>query len=168
MTTPPVATVGQTESAMLRLPSGLFVPHGTVIDQVIAHFSTNSRLESGSVSLQLHPRELGALRLEIKVEQDNIKAHITVQNPQAQELIDRHLPRLREALEQQGLHLQQVEVTVATEDNTNGRRFQGNPQQDQAAGRSLRNRLTPPISALEIGEPSDYASRTTGSISVHA
>lgn len=167
MTTPAAPTVAQAESTMLRLPSGLFVPHGTVIDQVIAHFSTNSRLESGSVSLQLHPRELGALRLEIKVEQDNIRAHITVQNPQAQEMIDRHLPRLREALEQQGLHLQQVEVTVATDDNTNGRRFQGNSQQEQA-NRSLRNRLPPPISAAETGESSTHATRTTGSISVHA
>ncbi len=46
--------------------------------------------------------------MEIKVEQDNIKAHIIAQNPQAQEMIDRHPPRLREALELQGLNLQQI------------------------------------------------------------
>ena len=38
-------------------------------------------------------------------------------------MIDRHLPKLREALEQQGLHLSEVEVTVATNDNAAGQAF---------------------------------------------
>ena len=167
MTTPPATTGTQTEMAMFRLPSGLMVPEGTVIEQLITHFSANRRLESGSISLQLHPRELGALRMEIKVEQDNIKAHITVQNPQAQEMIDRHLPRLREALEQQGLFLQQVEVTLAAEDNTNGRRFQNNHPQQQQAGRFPRNSFNPSTSALETESAGDYPAGTTGNISVH-
>jgi flagellar hook-length control protein FliK len=166
MTTPPITTGTQTELAMLRLPSGLMVPEGTVIEQLITHFSANRRLESGSISLQLHPRELGALRMEIKVEQDNIKAHITVQNPQAQEMIDRHLPRLREALEQQGLFLQQVEVTLAAEDNANGRRFQDNHPQQQA-GRLPRNSITPLTPALETETATDHPAGITGNISVH-
>ena len=108
----------------LQLPSGSLVPEGTVVDQMIAHFSINKRLESGTVTLRLSPQELGELRMEIKVEQENIKAHIVAQNPQAQEMIDRHLPRLREALAQQGLHLQQVEVTIASHDHAGNERFQ--------------------------------------------
>ena len=169
ITTPPPTTTGtQTELGMLRLPSGLMVPGGTVVDQLIAHFSANRRLESGSISLQLHPRELGALRMEIKVEQDNIKAHITVQNPQAQEMIDRHLPRLREALEQQGLHLQQIEVTIAADDNTNGRRFQDNHPQQRQAGRFQRGSFTPSTTALETEGTSGHAPGTMGKISIHA
>ncbi|NLB06362.1 MAG: flagellar hook-length control protein FliK [Desulfobulbaceae bacterium] len=41
-------------------------------------------------------------------------------------MIDRHLPRLREALEQQGLHLQQVSVTLAGGDHTDSQRFHDN------------------------------------------
>ena len=117
---------------MYRLPSGNFVPEGTVADQMIAHFSVNKRLESGSINLKLYPQELGELRMEIKVEQDNVKAHIIAQSPQAQEMIDRHMPRLREALEQQGLHLQQVEVTVAAQDNASGERFQDSSARQQS------------------------------------
>ncbi|MBM9537430.1 flagellar hook-length control protein FliK [Desulfobulbus alkaliphilus] len=168
MTTPPVTTSPQSELGMLRLPSGIMVPEGTVIDQLIAHFSANRRLDSGSINLQIHPRELGALRMEIKVEQENIKAHITVQNPQAQEMIDRHLPRLREALEQQGLHLQQIEVTLAAEDNTNGRPFQENHPQQQQAGRFPRNSFTPSTPVLESESAGDQPPGTTGNISVHA
>ncbi|MCL1981028.1 MAG: flagellar hook-length control protein FliK [Proteobacteria bacterium] len=112
--TTPIASVA------LHLPSGMMVPDAAVVDQMIAHFSANKQLENSTVILRLYPEELGELRMEIKVAQDNIKAHIVVQNPLAQEMIDRHLPRLREALEQQGLQLQQVEVSVAAHGQTGG------------------------------------------------
>ncbi len=114
------------DPAALRLPSGLIVPDSTVMDQVLAHLSLQRRLASTTVHLRLNPQELGELRMEIKVEQDNIKAHIIAQNPQAQEMIDRHLPRLREALELQGLNLQQVSVTLAGGDPTDSQRFHDN------------------------------------------
>ncbi len=117
---------GQTTSTslMLKLPSGTEIPHSQIINQVIDRFTLNRTLESGNITLKLHPAELGELRMEIKVEQDNIKAHITTQNPQVQEILDRHLPRLREALEQQGLNLELMKVTVGTDDGSNGQLFQ--------------------------------------------
>ena len=113
-----------TSSLMLKLPSGTEVPHSQIINQVIDRFTLNRTLESGNITLKLHPAELGELRMEIKVEQDNIKAHITTQNPQVQEILDRHLPRLREALEQQGLNLEQMTVTVGADDGSNSQLFQ--------------------------------------------
>lgn len=123
------STASSTDALTLRLPSNLTVSTGTVVDQMAAHFANTRPLESGTVNLRLHPQELGELRMEIKVEQDNIKAHIIAQNPQAQEMIDRHLPRLREALAQQGLHLQQIEVTVADGNQSGEQRFQDNTRQ---------------------------------------
>ena len=146
--TPTTATA---ESAMLRLPSGMMVPEGTVIDQMITRLSLNQRLETSTVNLKLYPQELGELRMEIKVEQDNIKAHIITQNPQAQEMIDRHIPRLREALEQQGLHLQQVEVTIAANDNGNDHRYQDNSRQQQL-NRSMQSTITQPTIRIETAE----------------
>lgn len=111
-------------SPMLKLPSGTEVPHNQIVNQVIDRFTFNRTLESGNITLKLHPAELGELRMEIKVEQDNIKAHITTQNPQVQDILDRHLPRLREALSQQGLNLEQMKVTVGTNDGGNSQLFQ--------------------------------------------
>ena len=139
-------------SQSFQLPSGLTVPEGTVVDQMITHFSTNKRLETGTVNLRLYPQELGELRMEIKVEQDNIKAHIVAQNPQAQEMIDRHLPRLREALEQQGLHLQQVEVTIAAHDNTGNERFQESGAWQQPSPAAHRTASDQPAFALETDD----------------
>jgi flagellar hook-length control protein FliK len=137
------------ESSTYRLPSGSTVPEGAVIDQMITHFSTNKRLETGTVNLKLYPQELGELRMEIKVEQNNIKAHIIAQNPQAQEMIDRHLPRLREALAQQGLHLQQVEVTLAAQDNTGGERFKESDAWRQPSPSQHHTASEQPIFTLE-------------------
>lgn len=163
-----VASTDSTSStafSLLRLPSGLSVPSGTIVDQMIAHFSVNRQMESSSVNLKLHPQELGEVRMEIKIHQDNIKAHIIAQNPQAEEMINRHLPRLREALEQQGLHLQQIDVTVATQDNNSGKeRFQEQAGQQQMRP-SIQNRSTQPVFSLDTAEGTEEA---TNNLSVLA
>jgi flagellar hook-length control protein FliK len=160
-------SVASTESSLYRLPNGTVVPEGTVVDQMIGHFSMNKRLESGTVNLRLYPQELGELRMEIKVEQDNVKAHIIAQNPQAQEMIDRHLPRLREALEQQGLNLQQVDVTIAANDNAGGERFQENNAWRQP-GRSAASKINQPVFTLDIDESVEEDLTAANTLSVLA
>lgn len=161
-------TVGGSTSASpsFPLPSGSTVPETTVVDQMIAHFSMNRRLESGTVNLKLYPQELGELRMEIKVTQDNVKAHIVAQNPQAQEMIDRHLPRLREALEQQGLHLQQVEVTLAAQDNATDGRFQESHAWRQPSSSPQRAAADQPVFTLETEESSGDDSSVASTLSV--
>ncbi|MCL2457639.1 MAG: flagellar hook-length control protein FliK [Desulfobulbus sp.] len=152
-------------SVAMHLPSGMTVPDGTVVDQMIAHFSANKLMGDSTINLRLYPEELGELRMEIKVAQDNIKAHIVVQNPQAQEMIDRNLPRLREALEQHGLQLQQVEVLVGAHGQTGGERFQENNawrQQASSPGSHVNNQSDFTQEIEEIaGDDS-----TTGTLSV--
>lgn len=104
--------------------------------------------------------------MEIRVEQDNIKAHITTQNPQAQEMLDRHLPRLREALEQQGLRLDQVEITVADK-NDNRQMFQNHHDQQQL-DRSKTNHRQVPITALKSEEEPEEGLEPQQSLNVLA
>jgi len=164
--TGPQTSNSATPASSFQLPSGLIVPEGTVVDQMIAHFSVNRQIESGTVNLRLSPQELGELRLEIKVEQDNIKAHFIAQSPQAQEMLDRHLPRLREALQQQGLHLQQVEVTIAAHDHTGNERFRENGAWQQPNPSAHRTASDQPAFALETDDIAgeDYSGVNTLSV----
>ena len=155
------------DPSMMRLPSGTLVPEGAAMDQMITHLSMNRRLETGAINLKLHPQELGELRMEIKVEQDNIKAHIIAQSPQAQEMIDRHLPRLREALEQQGLHLTQVEVTVAAQDNSDSQRFQDNLSHN-LMHRSQKNGTTASTFPLGVNDEPEETAPAPSNLSVMA
>lgn len=166
--TPPVSSTPPADSSSLRLPSGLTVPGETVVDQMISHFSVRNRLESGTVNLKLNPQELGELRMEIKISQDTIKAHIVAQTPQAQEMISQHLPRLREALEQQGLHLQHIEVTIAANDNPGREQFQGHTGQQQLNQSMHNSKGNQPIFTLDMGEESGEATQLINNLSVLA
>ena len=164
---PTAAGAAGSESGGLRLPSGLIVPDSTVMDQMLTHLSLQRRLASSTVHLRLNPQELGELRMEIKVEQDNIKAHIIAQNPQAQEMIDRHLPRLREALEQQGLHLQQVSVTLAGGDHADSQRFHDNFNRHLGSG-GLQGPIAPLPFAPSATATAQPATAPAGGVNVVA
>ena len=161
------ATATGADPAVQRLPSGLIVPDTAVMDQVLAHLSLQRRLASTTVHLRLNPQELGELRMEIKVEQDNIKAHIIAQNPQAQEMIDRHLPRLREALELQGLNLQQVSVTLAGGDHADSQRFHDNLHRHLPSPVSLTG-IPPSAPALSGPAMAQPATAPAGGLNVVA
>ncbi|HHB77200.1 MAG TPA: flagellar hook-length control protein FliK [Desulfobulbus sp.] len=154
-------------SLSLHLPSGIEIPHSQIIDQVTGHFALNRSLESGTITMRLHPAELGELRMEIKVEQDNIKAHITAQNPQVQDILDRNLPRLREALQQQGMNLAHMQVSVATDGGGNSQLFQEQFNQNyfEKSGRSKTARV-----AFSLPEEEQESSLTVDpdqNLSVH-
>ncbi len=163
----PLSGPATSGSMSLHLPSGIDVPHSQIIDQVAGQFTMNRKLESGTITLRLHPAELGELRMEIKVEQDNIKAHITAQNPQVQDLLDRNLPRLRQALEQQGMNLAHMQVSVATDDGGNGQFFQEqfNRQQFSHSSRTNSSRNIFSLPEEDMDEP--YAIDPDQNLSVH-
>ncbi len=163
---PLAASTSSTDALTFRLPSGLAVPDGSVVDQMLSHFNMNKQLESGTVNLKLHPQELGELRMEIKVTQDNIRAHIVAQNPQAQEMIERHLPRLRETLAQQGLQLQHIEVTVAANDSAGGAPYQDNTRQQ--LNQSMHKHTGQSIFTLDAEEELMESTASVNNLSVLA
>ena len=154
-------------SLSLHLPSGVEIPHSQIIDQVTGHFAVNRSLESGTITMRLHPAELGELRMEIKVEQDNIKAHITAQNPQVQDILERNLPRLREVLQQQGMNLAHMQVSVTTDGGGNSQLFQEqfNRQQFENPGRSNTSRVS--FSLPEEDQESPLSVDPNQNLSVH-
>ncbi|MDH3346561.1 MAG: flagellar hook-length control protein FliK [Desulfobulbaceae bacterium] len=126
----PLSGIDKTDS-IIKLPSGVTVSEHHIINQVAARITTNKSNNSSQLTLRLQPEELGELKLEIRMERDSIKAHIIAQNPHVQDILERNLPRLREALEQNGLHLEHIEVSVAADNNSNEGFFKENNLQRQ-------------------------------------
>ena len=83
-------------------------------------------------------------------------------------MITQHLPRLREALEQQGLHLQQIEVTIASNDTTGRDQFQGHNGQQQLDQSMHNSRGNQPIFALNTSEDTGEATQLLNNLSVMA
>ncbi|WP_111976687.1 flagellar hook-length control protein FliK [Algibacillus agarilyticus] len=63
----------------------------------------NSRVQSAEI--RLDPPELGQMQIKINMNGDQASVSIVVQNPQAKEMLDQAVPRLREMLENAGIQL---------------------------------------------------------------
>ncbi|HAS6505560.1 TPA: flagellar hook-length control protein FliK [Vibrio parahaemolyticus] len=92
-----------------------------------------------NLDIRLDPPELGRMQIRMTMNNDLANVHFTVTNPQARDIIEQALPRLREMLAQQGMQLadssvqqqssgQQQSGYAAAEQNgqgTSGRGFSG-------------------------------------------
>jgi flagellar hook-length control protein FliK len=93
-----------------RLPSGLFVPESQIIDHVIRQMAFNTT--RNTISIKMHPEELGSLKMDLAQSEHGIRAHIQVQSQQVQDILEKYLYRLKESFEQQGLTLDNIQVSV--------------------------------------------------------
>lgn len=96
-------------------PAGHYVAENDVIGQIIQRFSLQTSLQTSKMNLKLHPAELGELKISLVVKEDSLKANIYAQTRQAQEIIEKHLPRLKAVLEEQGLIVEDLLVMLESE-----------------------------------------------------
>lgn len=123
----------------------------------VAHSIQVAHSSGQEMQLRLHPPELGALRIDVSVRDGAVTARLETQTSAAQRILTDSLPQLRDALAQQGLNVDRIEVQQSdafTEGRADlaGRSF-GQEQQNE------RNDHWLPESPL--GEDSDANSRST-------
>jgi flagellar hook-length control protein FliK len=100
------------------------VPERELVDNLIQRFNVNPRLQTSKLSLQLHPAELGQIKIDILVKGDSISANIVAQSQQVFETLDKHMTRLRGVLEDQGFNVDSFEVTLQTDSDKQQNLFQ--------------------------------------------
>ena len=96
----------------VRLPSGEMVDKYAVLDQVINHVSLRNAAEGKTLTIRMHPQELGELKLDLILEHDKVKVNIQTQTHMVQDVLEQHLPRLREALEAQGVKVGDMQLSL--------------------------------------------------------
>ncbi len=65
----------------------------------------------GSAEIRLNPQELGPVKIEIKLDDNQAQVHFTAQHAATREAIEQALPRLRELLQSEGLNLANTNVS---------------------------------------------------------
>jgi len=85
--------------------------------QLKEHLTMMSRGGLGHAVLQLDPEELGAMSVRIVMNNDQMNVSFHVQNPQAKELLEQAMGKLKESLEEQGIELQQSDVEQNSDGN---------------------------------------------------
>ncbi|MDA3904189.1 MAG: flagellar hook-length control protein FliK [Desulfuromusa sp.] len=117
---------------VVQLVSGQQMAESQIFDQVVTQISGSVNGESGRMVLRLQPAELGSLKLELMVEGDRIRANIQAQSHQVQDVLERNLPQLRNALAEQGLKIDQFQVNI--DQRQQGGQFENLAQQQQHNG----------------------------------
>ena len=118
------------------------VPEHELVDNLIKKFSINPRLQTSKLTMQLNPAELGAIKIDILVKGDSIKANIVAQSQQVLETLEKQMPRLRSVLQEQGFTVDSFEVTMDSEGGNQRELFQeqfNSSQQEFASNGSSKN-----------------------------
>lgn len=107
----PQAVSSGSGTASAAVPFTLPVPEEQVYQQVASRLTLVGGERHSRMTMRLYPEELGQVKLDLTVEGDRVRLHLHAQNQQVQEVLEKYLPRLRESFEQQGLKLEDAQVT---------------------------------------------------------
>jgi hypothetical protein len=80
-------------------------------EQIAKRISLMSTQDVQTARIQLDPPEMGALEVKIKIQNDHISVAFASGNQQVRDALEAQSPRLREMLEQQGINLDDVNVS---------------------------------------------------------
>ena len=85
-----------------------------IVDQIVKEIKVNISTEQTSMELVLTPESLGKVNLTVTTKDGILTAHLVTETEVAKEAIESQMNVLKETLQNQGLKVESVEVTVAT------------------------------------------------------
>ncbi len=112
-----------------------------LIDQISSQVRAVIDNETQSLAMQLHPQSLGRLNVELVSKGGQVTAQFEAENASVRAALEGHIAELKETLEQRGLRVENVEVTIAShefEQNLMG--GQQSENTEQGSGRRPRTR----------------------------
>lgn len=94
------------------------------------------------VSIRLDPAELGSMHIKLQIQQDQLQVTIHTQVAQSRDIIEQHLPKLREQLAQQGINLGEASVEQQSkQDQSPSQQSQHETQSLHGTGRGKESLL---------------------------
>ena len=104
-----------------------------VVNQLIDSIRLNVNIDTTTMEIQLTPENLGKINLSVASKDGIITATITTQNEAVKAIVESQLIQLKEALNNQGLKVNDVEVTIA------GQAFDRNAENDNGKDAPRQN-----------------------------
>ncbi len=88
------------------------IPERELVDNLIQRFNVNPRLQTSKLTMQLHPAELGQIKIDLLVKGDSISANIVANSQQVIKTMEKNIHRLRAVLEDQGFTVNSFQVVM--------------------------------------------------------
>lgn len=131
-----------------RLPE---VDTQDVIYQVVEKIKLTAKADTSSFELQLNPEHLGKINLQVAAKNGVVTAQIATETIEAKEILEAQLSTLKETLNNQGVKVEAVEVSVGArsfDENLDGQA----DNQNQADSRGRQRRFRFDLMDAEEGE----------------
>lgn len=85
-----------------------------IIRQIVDSISISNTTEESAIELQLTPESLGRMYINVSQKNSEISARIAVSNEAVKEALQTQMVNLKEALNNSGIRVNEVEITVAS------------------------------------------------------
>jgi hypothetical protein len=108
----PVSTTDIPDRQLAAMPSDQIDREYQVSDQVIRNIRGMFRQGNSQVTMRLDPKELGEVTIRLSTRNQVVSGEIMVENHKVQEIVQRNMGALREAMVGQGIHLDTINVSV--------------------------------------------------------
>jgi flagellar hook-length control protein FliK len=129
-----------------------------IASQIIEQIKVVVNPDQTSMELQLNPEHLGKVNLTIQSKDGIMTAHFVVQNELSKEAIESQMHTLRDTLNQQGIKVDTIEVTVAayaSEQHSNEEQDGRNEEKKDQNGRKITMEEAFGMSEVPVEETSD-------------
>lgn len=118
-----------------------------IVNQILDNIHMNAKPDMTSLEMQLEPEHLGKVTISIVTKAGHITAQIAAQNEAAKEAIESQLNVLKDNLNQQGIKVEAIEVTIASHG------FEENLEKGgDSAGEQKESKHKKTISAKDLAE----------------
>ncbi len=110
-----------------------------VIDQIVEHTKVHLSEDVKSIEMQLNPEHLGRVYLHVSEKQGAVTAQLVAQNEDIKEALVQQAAVLKENLNQQGIKVDAVEVSVGTHEFEKNLERDAHQQEEQARQQEEQN-----------------------------
>jgi flagellar hook-length control protein FliK len=130
--------VWETSSSSKTIESGHRELSAQTIDQIVRRASIQLRNGHNEASIELKPEYLGHIRMQVSTENHQVTVRILAELPFVKEMIENNLNQLKTDLQQQGLDVDKLEVSVSdyseTHEHAHKNDHQLSPQEQKDDG----------------------------------
>ena len=140
------------ELEAVPMSAGSEVDTQDIMRQIMDYMRVQIRPDETSMEMQLHPASLGTLQIQVEAKGGVLTANFTTQNEAVKAALESQMVQLQENLEQQGLKVEAIEVTVATHQFEQNLDQQGRDGEQSGEAQEARR---PRVRRLHLGGPDE-------------
>lgn len=136
------------ELEAVPMSAGSEVDTQDIMRQIMDYMRVQIRSDETSMEMQLHPASLGTLQIQVEAKGGVLTANFITQNEAVKAALESQMVQLQENLEQQGLKVEAIEVTVATHQFEQNLDQQGRDGEQSGEAQEARR---PRVRRLQLG-----------------